>query len=74
MIHINRPGPMRTIVDEPNGEVRWCFRCRKRVPFRFVVRATVEPSYYEPNPSIQCEAGHSDGDMFPGGCREWTYE
>ena len=73
-IHINRPGPMKTIVEKPDGESRWCFRCRKKTTFRFLVRGTVEPSYYEPTPSIQCEAGHSDGDLFPGRIREWDYE
>lgn len=73
LIHINRPGPMRTIRDESEG-VKWCFRCRERVEFRFIVRAEVEPSYYEPTPDIRCVNGHSDGDMFPGGFREWSYE
>lgn len=73
-VHVNRPGPIRTIVDEPHGDPRWCFRCRKRVPFRFIVRGEIEPSYYEPVPDVRCEAGHSDGDMFPGRFREWSYE
>ena len=73
-LHINRPGPLRTIVDEPHGDTRWCFRCRSHTEFRFIVRGETEPSYYEPTPSVQCVSGHIDGDKFPGGYREWTYE
>ena len=65
--------PMRVLSDEPHGEPRWCFVCRKRVPFR--LRVTVpkdEMSYYGPTPSIRCEPrGHADGDCFPGRFREW---
>jgi hypothetical protein len=28
-------------------------------------------SYYGPHASIECEHGHSDGDIFPGRIREW---
>lgn len=69
-LHICRT-PLETIADEPNGEPRWCFRCRKQVAFRYIVRATSEPSYYEPVPEIRCEHGHPDGDLFPGRSREW---
>lgn len=56
----------------PDGEERWCFRCRKRSLFEFVVDAPTEISYYGPNPRIECVGGHhEDGDMFPGRFREW---
>jgi len=52
--------------------VRWCFQCRKRVEFIYTLTADVEPSYYGPNPSIQCEPrGHWNGDIGFGGSREW---
>jgi hypothetical protein len=70
-LHILRT-PMKEIHREEIGE-RWCFVCRKRVQFLYLVHATVEPSYYDPNPSIECERGHSDGDLFPGRIREWDY-
>lgn len=70
MIHITRT-PMKTIHDEPDSE-RWCFSCRARREFRYVVKAAVEPSYYDPNPSIRCgTCGLMDGDLFPGRTREW---
>jgi hypothetical protein len=59
----------------PDGE-RWCFRCKSRRPFDYVVNSPVEdrenPSWYGPSPSIQCSTcGLVDGDMFPGRYREW---
>lgn len=63
---------MREVRREPNGEPRWCFMCRTVQPFVFVVTAPVGPSYYGPNPSIQCAAcAANDGDLFPGREREW---
>jgi hypothetical protein len=57
---------------------RWCFQCRKRVPFVLVVkRYDCEPHEdpYGPWGSIQCEQrGHDDGDMFPGRYRVWGDE
>ena len=66
---------METIVDQPylDGEPRWCFTCRKRLPFRFIMQRPVEISYYGPSPSVRCTGcGAIDGDCFPGSCREWT--
>lgn len=67
--------PFGVIKRKPNGEVRWCFYCRARVAFDFVVRGNTDPDYddyYGPAPSIECaEKGHGDGDMFPGRYREW---
>ena len=65
------PGPMVERRREPQGE-RWCFQCRRRVDFDFVVRVEVEPSYWGPDASVECRpAGHIDGDLFPGRSREW---
>lgn len=62
--------PMEEVRREPDGE-RWCFVCRQRRRFDFVVHAPTEPSYYGPSPSIVDERGHVDGDLFPGRIREW---
>lgn len=70
-VHICRGPEMVTAVDKPDGELRWCFTCRKHVEFRFIVEAPKEPSYWGPVPSIQCPDGHIDGDLFPGRAREW---
>lgn len=71
-VHINFGPPMETIKDEPNGEPRWCFTCRKVREFRFIVRAPTEISYYGPEGDIKCGTCRtSDGDLFPGRFREW---
>lgn len=63
--------PMKEVTREPSGE-RWCFTCRKRREFEFVVMAPAEPSYYGPSPSMECTTCKtSDGDLFPGREREW---
>ena len=63
---------MRETVRDPDGE-RWCFRCRARRGFFYVVMTTVEPSYYDPSPSIRCgTCGGTDADLFPGRNREWA--
>ena len=63
--------PMEEIHRESLGD-RWCFHCRRRHEFVYLIRATVEPSYYDPTPSIQgLPCGAQDGDMFPGHEREW---
>jgi hypothetical protein len=60
------------VLRRPDGE-RWCFVCRKRRDFEYVLRAPVDPeSWYGPTPDIQCASCHtSDGDCFPGTWREW---
>lgn len=64
-------GPrMKEIRRDELGE-RWCFTCRKRRPFVFLVTASVEPSYYGPSVGVECDRGHYDGDCFPGRYREW---
>jgi hypothetical protein len=63
---------MKEIHRETDGE-RWCFTCRKRREFMYVVTAPVGISYYGPNPSIRCgTCGAIDGDVFPGTSREWA--
>lgn len=66
--------PMREVHREADGEPRWCFTCRKRRDFVYVVDTpTSKYSYYGPHPSIQCAScGQVDGDIFPGrGNRVW---
>lgn len=71
VLSINRPGPMREIHRESTG-THWCFRCRARREFFYVVTAEVEPSYYGPNHAVKCgSCGQPDGDCFPGTYREW---
>ncbi len=56
----------------PNGEPRWCFKCRAIRSCEFVLRGDREPTYYAPWPSIECvTCGTSNGDLFPGRYREW---
>ena len=66
--------PMKVVHRESLGE-RWCFQCRARVEFVYLVWDTVEPSYYEPNPGIECvPRSHNDGDMGFGRIRDWWGE
>jgi hypothetical protein len=66
---------LEEVVRRPNGEKRWCFQCRSRRAFEYVVMAPVELSYYGPTPSIRCaHCGHTDSDLFPGRMREWEDE
>jgi hypothetical protein len=60
-------GPTRTTTLEVRdaGE-RWCFRCRRRVPFTDTCTADAGPSYYDPWWTRRCTRGHIDGDLFPG--------
>jgi len=71
IVHISRGPAMEEVKRESEG-IKWCFHCRKRREFFYIVTAPIEPSYYGPNVDIEC--GHcntSDGDLFPGGYREW---
>jgi hypothetical protein len=72
MIHVLHT-PMEEVTREPNGEPRYCFRCRKVQPFAYVVSRPIDRmSYYGPSARIECAACHLvDGDMFPGRWREW---
>lgn len=72
VVHINRGPAMVEVVRRRDGEARWCFRCRKRREFLYIVTAPAEPSYYGPNTDIRCgTCNTSDGDLFPGREREW---
>ena len=52
---------------------RWCFVCRKRREFEYVVLVPVEMSYYGPTRRIECSQCRTvDGDLFPGAEREWS--
>lgn len=64
-------GPRMEVVRQKELGERWCFRCRKRRPFVFIVSAPVEMSYYGPTAGVRCDRGHDDGDCFPGRYREW---
>lgn len=59
--------------EREDGEPRWCFYCRKRVPFVRRLHAPVDIySYYGPHVTVKCaRRDHSDGDLFPGRFREW---
>ena len=63
---------MRETVREQDGMERWCFCCRAKRVFEFVVSSPVGISYYGPNAYIECVTCRTtDGDMFPGRYREW---
>lgn len=72
-LHIHWTEPLEEVVREDIGE-RWCFRCRKRREFQYVVKAPVDiMSYYGPSPSITCGTCTTiDSDLFPGMQREWS--
>ena len=70
-VHICYGPPMKEVQRDEMGE-RWCFVCRKRRPFMFIVTVPAEPSYYGASYSVECDQGHYDGDCFPGTSREWT--
>jgi hypothetical protein len=63
---------MKETVRREDGDERWCFKCRKKRQFEFVVNAPVGMSYYGPTSSIECSHCHlHDTDLFPGYEREW---
>jgi hypothetical protein len=65
-------GPTTKEVHRESIGERWCFACRKRSEFFYVVTASVEPSYYDPDPSIRCgNCRQVDGDCGFGRYREW---
>ena len=72
LVHVNHGPEMREVVNRRDGKERWCFICRKRREFRYIVMAPVTPDWYGPYADIKC--GHcktSDGDLFHGRVREW---
>lgn len=73
-LHINYGPATEEIVRMQHGLPRWCFHCRKTRVFNYVVIATIEPSYYEPNVDIRCaHCSTSDSDLFPGNHRAWEW-
>jgi hypothetical protein len=71
-MHVNFGPEMVEVVNRLDGKTRWCFTCRTRREFRYIVTAPTEPSYYGPNADIKCShCKTSDGDLFPGREREW---
>lgn len=72
-VHVCWTEPHEEVLRKPNGEERWCFTCRKRRVFEFVVLAPIELSYYGPIRRIECTVCKTvDGDCFPGTEREWS--
>lgn len=71
LVHIHHT-PMKEHSRKPDG-TRWCFHCRKRREFLFIVKAPTDPySYYGASPSVRCSACNTmDGDLFPGNYRQW---
>jgi hypothetical protein len=69
--------PMEEVSRKPNGE-RFCFICRKRREFVYVISRPIVTSiddtgaWYGPTHQIECGTCHTvDGDCFPGTEREW---
>jgi len=50
--------------------IKWCFHCRKRHEFFFVVMVPDGLSYYGPEGRIK-GVGSECTDLFPGWSREW---
>lgn len=57
--------PMKELKREDAG-VRWCFKDRAHLPHEHVLKATVEPSYYDPDWSLECSRCGEDNTYFPG--------
>lgn len=67
-------GPVEETAREPDGEPRWCFKCRTRREFAYVVKSptTEQGWWWGPVRSIRCATcDTADGDLFPGRYREW---
>lgn len=75
-LHILRvPTRIHKVEPYKSGEPRWCFVCRKRVPFTITKHVPIDPmSYYGPHWPVECPKGHNDGDCFPGTWREESDE
>lgn len=71
-VHINFGPAMKEVVRRRDGEPRYCFKCRTKREFQYIVTAPIEPDYYGPIADVRCGACNaSDGDLFPGRQREW---
>ena len=63
--------PHREVVRKSEG-IKWCFCCRKRREFFYVVTEPIEPDYYGPTVGVECGTCKTvDADLFPGRFREW---
>ena len=72
LVHVNHGPAMVEVVRRRDGQPRWCFKCRKRRDFLYIVTAPVEPDWYGPHADVKCgTCDTSDGDLFPGRIREW---
>lgn len=55
--------------------IKWCFQCRTRAEFHWIVMVPDGPSYYGPEAYMKCSnCDEIDGDLFPGRYREWGDE
>lgn len=64
-LSINYGPPMREARRE-QWEVRWCFKCRKRLMQWALFMVPTEPSYYGPHWKVECEGCGEDHVHFPG--------
>ncbi len=71
--------PMEAVHRSVIAENRWCFHCRRRQTFEYVVERPIcitgdeTGCWYGPTRSIECAVCHTtDGDCFPGTQREWA--
>lgn len=68
-LHILRVPMIET--SRKSERVRWCFKCRKRLPHELVVKVPVDrESYYGPHATIECAGCHDDNADFPGTFRD----
>lgn len=68
------PSGWEIIRDESIGE-HWCFKCRKRRDFRFIVGRDPdwENDYYGPSAHVECSVCNTvDGDCGFGSSREYS--
>jgi hypothetical protein len=64
-IHVNYGPPMAEAKREV-WEVRWCFRCRKRLRQLAVLMVPTVESYYDPHWAVRCAGCGEDHVRFPG--------
>lgn len=48
------------------NRIKYCFRCRKKLPHMLTASVPIEPSYYEPNVWWKCSGCGKDYTLFPG--------
>lgn len=64
-LHVCR-GPEMVERRREHWAIRWCFKCRERLPHEAVLMAPAEPSYYGPHWNVECEGCGEDHVHFPG--------